>query len=114
MNAVKTEGGLLLTGHEYLCGLLNIYMLVTFILIMTTKTKKKFSEDDIRLSKLIERRNLSDSAIKNYNTVFNEIYDLFGVTPSDIVRMAKREQKPFKDKETGEYDIIELEDRTIT
>lgn len=79
-----------------------------------TKTKKKFSEDDIRLSKLIERRNLSDSAIKNYNTVFNEIYDLFGVTPSDIVRMAKREQKPFKDKETGEYDIIELEDRTIT
>ena len=38
---------------------------------------------------LIERRNLSDNAIKNYDTVFKEIYVLFDVTPSDIVRMGK-------------------------
>ncbi|WP_295594916.1 tyrosine-type recombinase/integrase [uncultured Methanobrevibacter sp.] len=85
---------------------------------MTTKTKtipkNNFSKNDVRLNKLVTRRNLSKSAIKNYNTVFDEIYYLFHVSPSDIVRIAKREQKPFKDNETGEYDIIELEDRTIT
>ena len=86
MNAVKTEGGLLLTGH--VGGLLNIYMLVIHkLLIMTTITK--FSKNDTRLSMLIERRNLSDNAIKNYDTVFKEIYVLFDVTPSDIVRMGK-------------------------
>ena len=78
MNAVKTEGGLLLTGHGKFGGLL---------LIMTTITK--FSKNDTRLSMLIERRNLSDNAIKNYDTVFKEIYVLFDVTPSDIVRMGK-------------------------
>ncbi|MBR2858204.1 site-specific integrase, partial [bacterium] len=107
------EGGLLLTGHVKLCGLPNIYMLVICILlIMTTKTK--FSKDDSRLQMLVKRRNLTDGAIKNYNTVFREIYELFGVTPTDIVRIGKREQQPFLDKETGEYDLLELEDRSVT
>lgn len=79
---------------------------------MTTITK--FSKNDARLSMLIERRNLSDNAIKNYDTVFKEIYNLFDVTPSDIVRIGKREQKPFMDKDTGTYEILELEDRSVT
>ena len=79
---------------------------------MTTKTK--FSKDDSRLQMLVKRRNLTDGAIKNYNTVFREIYELFGVTPTDIVRIGKREQQPFLDKETGEYDLLELEDRSVT
>lgn len=63
---------------------------------------------------LIKRRKLTKNAIKNYNTVFNEINELFDVTPSDIVRIGKREQKPYLDKETGAHDILDLEDRTVT
>lgn len=54
-------------------------------------TKNKFSETDSRLSVLIERRELTKGAIKNYNTVFREIYELFNLTPTDIVRIGKRE-----------------------
>lgn len=78
---------------------------------MTTKTI--FSKEDSRLNILVSRRNLSKGRIKTYDIVFNEIYNLFKKTPSDIVRIGRREQKPFKD-ENGEWDIIELEDRTVT
>ena len=77
-------------------------------------TKRKFSETDHKLSMMITRRNLSKGTIKSYDIVFNEIFALFNKTPSDIVDIGKREQKPFHDKETGLYDIIELEDRTVT
>ena len=79
---------------------------------MTTITK--FSENDYRLIMLLERRNLTPEAIKNYDTVFKEIYDLCKVTPSDIVRIGKREQKPYVDKENGDYELLELEDRSVT
>ena len=88
-------------------------MLVTCILFIIP-TKTKFSETDAKLSMMVKRRTLTKNAIKNYNTVFNEIYKLFGVTPSDIVRIGKREQKPYVDKETGAYDLLDLEDRTVT
>ncbi len=78
---------------------------------MTTKTK--FSESDPKLSMMIERRGLSKGAIKNYNTVFREIYELFGVSPSELIKKAKREQKPFKNPD-GTIEVIELEDRTVT
>ena len=77
-------------------------------------TKAKFSKSDSRLRNLVKRRKLTSNAIKNYDTVFREIYELCGVTPADIVRIGKREQKPYLDKETGEYDILELEDRSVT
>lgn len=77
-------------------------------------TKNFFSKNDSRLNVLVSRRNLSEGRIKTYDIVFDEIFDLFDQTPTDIVRIGKREQKPFKDKETGESDIIELEDRTVT
>ncbi len=79
---------------------------------MTTKTK--FSETDEKLKLMIKRRSLSKGAIKNYNTVFNELYSLFEVTPSDIVRIGKTDQKPIFDNETGIYDMLDLEDRAIT
>lgn len=77
-------------------------------------TKAKFSKSDVRLRNLVKRRHLTPNAIKNYDTVFREIYELCEVTPADIVRIGKREQKPYLDKETGEYDILELEDRSVT
>ena len=79
---------------------------------MTTKTK--FSKSDTRLRNLVKRRGLTQNAIKNYDTVFREIYELCEVTPTDIVRIGKREQNLYRDNETGDYDILELEDRTVT
>lgn len=79
---------------------------------MTTKTK--FSKSDTRLRNLVKRRGLTPNAIKNYDTVFREIYELCEFTPTDIVRIGKREQNLYRDNETGEYDILELEDRTVT
>ena len=73
----------------------------------------KFSQEDPKLSLMIKRRGLSNFAIKNYNTVFNEIYELFNLTPSELVTLAKHEEKPFK-TEYGSWDIKELDDRTIT
>lgn len=63
---------------------------------------------------MITRRNLAKGTIKSYNIVFNEIYTLFNKTPSEIVKIGRREQKPYNNKETGLPDIIELEDRTVT
>lgn len=87
-------------------------LVICILLIMTTKTK--FSETDAKLSMMVERRNLTKDAIKNYNTVFKEIHELFDVTPSDIVRIGKREQKPYIDNETGNHDLLDLEDRSVT
>ena len=80
---------------------------------MKTKTKTKFSDTDTRLQMMIVRRKLSKSAIKNYNNVFDELYKYFEVTPTDIVAIGKKEQRPFKD-ENDEIQCIELEDRSVT
>ena len=77
-------------------------------------TKRKFSETDPKLSMMIQRRNLKKGTIKAYDITFNEIYALFNKTPSEIVTIGRREQKPYNNKETGLPDIIELEDRTVT
>lgn len=73
----------------------------------------KFSQEDPKLSLMMDRRGLSNFAIKNYNTVFNEIYELFNLTPSELVTLAKHEEKPFK-TDDGAWDIKDLDDRTIT
>lgn len=73
----------------------------------------KFSQEDPKLSLMMDRRGLSNFAIKNYNTVFNEIYELFNLTPSELVTLAKHEEKPFR-TEDGAWDIKDLDDRTIT
>lgn len=73
----------------------------------------KFSEEDPKLSLMIKRRGLSNFAIKNYNTVFNEIYELFNLTPSELITIAKYEEKPFM-TDGGAWDIKELDDRSVT
>ena len=73
----------------------------------------KFTETDSKLKALIKRRDLSKDAIKTYNTVFNEIYELFNVTPSEIVKIGKHEQKPFK-TDNGNIEILDLDDRKVT
>ena len=73
----------------------------------------KFTEKDPKLKVMVKRRGLGKGAKKNYDTVFNEIYELFGVTPSEIVKIGKKEQKPYK-TEDGLIDILDLEDRKVT
>ncbi len=73
----------------------------------------KFTEKDPKLKAMVKRRGLGKGAKKNYDTVFNEIYELFGVTPSEIVKIGKKEQKPYK-TEDGLIDILDLEDRKVT
>ena len=73
----------------------------------------KFSQEDPKLSLMLKRRGLSKFAIKNYDTVFNEIYQLFNLTPSELVSLAKYEEKPFK-IDDGAWDIKDLDDRSIT
>lgn len=73
----------------------------------------KFSEEDPKLSLMIKRRGLSKFAIKNYNTVFNQIYELFKLTPSELIAIAKHEEKPFM-TDDGAWDIKELDDWSVT
>ena len=77
------------------------------------KNRIKFTEKDPKLKAMMNRRGLGKGAKKNYDTVFNEIYELFGVTPSEIVKIGKKEQKPYK-TEDGLVDILDLEDRKVT
>jgi hypothetical protein len=51
----------------------------------------KFSETDIKLMQLIQRRNLAKARIRKYNIVFREIYELIGKTPSQLIAEAKKE-----------------------
>lgn len=73
----------------------------------------KFTETDPKLKAMVKRRGLTKNAKKNYNTVFNEIYEELGVTPSDIVQIGKKEQKPYMNSD-GLVDILDLEDRKVT
>ena len=77
------------------------------------KDRIKFTETDPKLKAMVKRRGLTKNAKKNYNTVFNEIYEEFGVTPSDIVKIGKKEQKPYMGDD-GLVDILDLEDRKVT
>ena len=69
-----------------------------------------FSECDENLSKLLlKKQNLSKSSIKNYNSVFNEIFELSNYTPSQLLIQAKKEENP----NLKEY-VSELEDRMVS
>lgn len=78
-----------------------------------TNTAIKFSQEDPKLALLVDRRGLSRGAIKNYDSVFREIYEVFELTPSDLVDIAREDEKPFS-TEDGGWDILNLEDRRIT
>lgn len=72
----------------------------------------KFSQTDAKLIKVIRDKDLSDSRIREYDIAFKEIYDLTGYTPTKIIEIGKKEQKPFNNN--GIFDIIDIDDREVT
>lgn len=73
---------------------------------------EKFSETDIKLMQLIQRRNLSKERVKQYDTVFKELFLLLGKTPSQLLEEFKEEQQPYLDK-IGIPRIIAMDDRKL-
>ena len=73
---------------------------------------KKDRIKDKKLEQLFVRRNLSQSRKETYYRVFQTIQDLTGYTPTQLLEIAKEEQKP----RIIDNQIIfkDLEDRTIT
>jgi site-specific recombinase XerC len=67
---------------------------------------------DKKLKQMYIRKNLTDARIKIYERVFRKIYQLTGLTPSQILEIAKDEQKP--KIVNNQIEFKELEDRTIT
>lgn len=65
--------------------------------------------------KLLRQRvkHLSASSIKTYNCVFDEIYELSGKTPTELVKIGLKEQDPYAE-ENGEKTFKYLPFRTIT
>ena len=69
-----------------------------------------FSECDVNLNKIILKKdNPSKSFIKNYNSVFNDIYELFDYTPSQLLNIAKKEENP----DSNQY-ICEIKHRKVS
>lgn len=71
----------------------------------------KFSQSDSKMKKVIKKKDLSESRIRDYDIAFREIHDLTGYTPSDLVEIGKKEQKPFNSD--GIIEVMEMEDRTV-
>lgn len=72
----------------------------------------KFTETDIKLMQLTQRRNLGKSSLKRYNQVFKEIYEVIGKTPSELINEAKQEEQPFNN-ENGIPQILDISERKI-
>ena len=72
----------------------------------------KFSQTDKKLIKVIRDKDLSSSRIREYDITFKEIYEITGYTPTEIVEIGKKEQKPFNNN--GIFDIIDIDDREVT
>lgn len=72
---------------------------------------KEIQEDE-KLQKMYIRKSLSDGRIKIYDRVFKKIYEITNLTPSELLKIAKEEQKPrIVD---NQIEFKEVEDRTIT
>lgn len=73
---------------------------------------EKFSETDIKLMQLVQRRNLSKEREKQYNIVFSELFLLLDKTPSQLLEEAKEEEQPYIDKNSFPR-IIAMDDRKV-
>lgn len=67
---------------------------------------------DLKLQKMFIRKDVGESRKKIYNRTFTKVYNLTGLTPSEIIEIAKKEQKP--KIVDNQIEFKELEDRTIT
>mgnify|MGYP003294058765 CR=1 FL=1 len=74
--------------------------------------KIKFAEEDIKLNNLVVSKDLSDSRIKEYNYVFQEIYEEFGYTPSSLLEKAKEDEKQYIKE--GIIEQKSLDDRIVS
>ena len=74
--------------------------------------RNNFCETD----KLLHQRvkDLSESSKKEYNYVFDDIYQLTGRTPTELVKIGLKEQDPYAINEQGEKTYEYLPFRTIT
>lgn len=84
---------------------------------LSTTDDRKYSmlpriEKDEKLQKMYIRKNLSEARMRIYNRVFRKVHELTNLTPSEIIRIAKEEQKPRIID--NQIDFKEVEDRTIT
>lgn len=68
--------------------------------------------NDRKLNQMYLRKNLSENRKKIYNRVFTKLFELTGLTPSEILSIAKEEQRPKIIDHQIEFK--EIEDRTIT
>jgi integrase len=57
-----------------------------------------------------KRKNINEKRKLTYETVFNEFYKLFGLTPSEMIKEAKKQQIPDWEKKI----FIDIDDRNIT
>lgn len=74
----------------------------------------KLIETDDYLANYISDQELSKKRAEAYETSFKEIKKLTGLTPTELVKQAKQQQKqPYKD-EKGEIVFFDMEDRKIT
>lgn len=69
-------------------------------------------QKDKKLQQMYIRKNLSENRIRIYDRVFSKIYSLTQLTPTEILQIAKEEQKP--KIIDNQIEFKELEDRTIT
>lgn len=69
--------------------------------------------DDPKLKRMFTKKNLSDSRRRMYINNFNEMYDLTGLTPSELIAEAKKEQHPTLDKD-GQIIFKDVDDRKVT
>lgn len=74
----------------------------------------KYSKTDTKMKQMLGRKKkISQKRIDTYDLVFREIHELTGLTPSQIIEIAKKEEKPFL-RDNGLVDIIDINDRRIT
>ena len=68
--------------------------------------------NDLKLQQMYIRKNLSENRKTQYNRVFQRIQTIAGYTPTQLLNLAREEQKPRM--ADGQIEFKEIEDRTIT
>lgn len=69
--------------------------------------------DDLKLKRMFTKKNLSESRRRMYINNFKEMYVLTGLTPSELIAEAKKEQYPTLDK-NGQIIFNDVDDRKVT
>lgn len=66
--------------------------------------------DDPKLQKMFIKKDLSDSRKAMYKRILTHMYEITGLTPTELIEEAKKEQQPDWDKKI----FLDIEDRKIT